>query len=102
MICRNTRCSLFTSVIMPLDALQSATPAWARGRLGHRVISRLAEKWLTPTAMAAIAELLEPGGSPRSSIAKIEQRLIFAAFTPAINAWPPIEAREIPRTVFPC
>jgi nuclease S1 len=33
------------------------------GRLGHRVISRLAEKQLTPQAKAAIAELLEPGES---------------------------------------
>ena len=40
-----------------------ATPAYAWGRLGHRVISRLAEKQLTPAAKAAIAELLEPGES---------------------------------------
>ena len=38
-------------------------PLWAWGRLGHRVISRLAEKQLTPKAKAAIAELLEPGES---------------------------------------
>jgi hypothetical protein len=42
-------------------ALQAATPAWAWGHLGHRVISHLAEKQLTPRAKAAIAELLEPG-----------------------------------------
>jgi hypothetical protein len=46
-----------------LVALQIATPAWAWGRLGHRVISRLAEKNLTPATKAAIAELLEPGES---------------------------------------
>ena len=43
-----------------LISLQIATPAWAWGRLGHRVISRIAEKSLTPKAKAAIAELLEP------------------------------------------
>jgi hypothetical protein len=46
-----------------LFVLQSATPAFARGRLGRRVISRLAEQNLTPAAKAAIAELLEPGES---------------------------------------
>jgi len=44
-----------------LIILQSATPAWAWGRLGHRVISRIAKKNLTPQARDAIAELLEPG-----------------------------------------
>jgi S1/P1 Nuclease len=43
--------------------IQSVPSAWAWGRLGHRVISRLAEKQLTPAAKAAIAELLEPGES---------------------------------------
>jgi hypothetical protein len=33
------------------------------GRLGHRVISRLAEQHMTPQAKAAVAELLEPGES---------------------------------------
>jgi S1/P1 Nuclease len=46
-----------------LVALQAATPAWAWGRLGHRVISCLAEKQLTPATRAAIAHLLEPGES---------------------------------------
>ena len=40
-----------------------ATPAWAWGRLRHRVTSRLAEKHLTPAAKDAIAEQLEPGES---------------------------------------
>jgi nuclease S1 len=39
------------------------THAWAWGRLGHRVISRLAEKRLNPKAKAAIAGLLAPGES---------------------------------------
>ena len=43
--------------------LQSGTPVWAWGRLGHRVISRIAEQNLTPRAKAAIEELLEPGES---------------------------------------
>jgi nuclease S1 len=46
-----------------LIALPSASPVWAWGRLGHRVISRLAEQHLTPKAKATIAELLEPGES---------------------------------------
>ena len=40
-----------------------ANEARAWGRLGHRVISRLAEKKLTPAAKVAIAELLERGES---------------------------------------
>jgi len=51
----------FTTTIVLLAASQSATPALAWGRLGHRVISRLAERHLSVTAKAAIAELLEPG-----------------------------------------
>jgi nuclease S1 len=46
-----------------LVIVQTATPVWAWGRLGHRVISRLAEKSLTGQAKAAIAELLERGES---------------------------------------
>ena len=57
---RNRRQSIILTLLL---ALQSVTPAWAWGRLGHRVISRIAEKQLTPTAKAAIAELLEPGES---------------------------------------
>jgi hypothetical protein len=43
--------------------LQTATPAWAWGRLGHRVIARLAEKHMTPEAKAGVAALLEAGES---------------------------------------
>jgi hypothetical protein len=46
-----------------LVAGQLATPAWTWGRLGHRVISRLAEKNLAPAAKAAVADLLPPGQS---------------------------------------
>lgn len=52
-----------TLALTILVALQTASPAWAWGRLGHRVISGLIEKRLTPTANAAIAELLKPGES---------------------------------------
>jgi nuclease S1 len=51
------------SALTLIVALQSATPAWAWGRLGHRVISRIAENRLNSKAIAAIAELLEPGES---------------------------------------
>ncbi len=40
--------------------LQSATPEFAWGRLGHRVISRLAKMHMTDKARDARAELLEP------------------------------------------
>jgi nuclease S1 len=46
-----------------LITLQTATPTWAWGRLGHRVISRLAEKHMTPASKACVAALLEPGES---------------------------------------
>jgi nuclease S1 len=46
-----------------LGILGSATPSWAWGRLGHRVIARLAEKQLNPKAKAAIVALLAPGES---------------------------------------
>jgi nuclease S1 len=58
------RRSCFVMVVtLCLLAVQSATPVWAWGRLGHRVISRIAEKNLDPKAKAAIAALLAPGES---------------------------------------
>ena len=57
---RQTRTILSLALLV---ILQAATPALAWGRLGHRVISRIAEKQLTAEAKAAIAELLEPGES---------------------------------------
>jgi nuclease S1 len=60
---RSPRRSWFTVAATLLISTQTASPVWAWGRLGHRVISRLAEKNLNPTAKAAIAELLEPGES---------------------------------------
>ena len=60
---RLSRHSWFRLAMTFLVALQIATPALAWGRLGHRVISRLAEKGLSPSAKAAIAELLDPGES---------------------------------------
>jgi nuclease S1 len=49
--------------LMLLVAVHPGAPAWAWGRLGHRVISRIAEKNLTAKAKAGIAGLLEPGES---------------------------------------
>jgi S1/P1 Nuclease len=60
---RTLRRLWFVAAIAVLCVVGTATPAWAWGRLGHRVISRLAEARLTPTAKAAIAELLGPGES---------------------------------------
>ncbi len=59
-VCTNSSC---TFVLILLVAHQSTTPAWALRRLGHRVISRVAENNLNPKAKAAIAELLSPGES---------------------------------------
>jgi nuclease S1 len=56
---RTTRPSLFAYAIALLIALQTATPAWAWGRLGHRVISRLAKKHMTEKARDALADLLD-------------------------------------------
>jgi hypothetical protein len=55
--------SWFVVILALLIAVQAATPAWAWGRLGHRVISRIAEKNLNPKAKAVIAELLGRGES---------------------------------------
>jgi hypothetical protein len=46
-----------------LITFQATTPVWAWGRLGHRVISRLAEQHLTDKAKAGIKALLEQGES---------------------------------------
>jgi hypothetical protein len=43
--------------------IRSGTPAWAWGRVGHRVIAKLAERHLTDRARAEIRALLEPGES---------------------------------------
>ncbi len=51
------------ATIAILMALQTATPVWAWGRLGHRVISRIAEKYLSPKAKEAIKALLDEGES---------------------------------------
>jgi len=58
---RRRRRSWFTVTLALLIALQAASLAWAWGRLGHRVISRIAENNLNPKAQAAIEVLLEPG-----------------------------------------
>ena len=55
--------TLFVAALALLISFQMSAPAWAWGRLGHRVISRIAEKKLNPKAKAAIAELLDEGES---------------------------------------
>jgi hypothetical protein len=60
---KTRRSTWFVCLFTLLVILQTATPAWGLGRLGHRVIARLAEKHMTPEAMAAVAALLEPGES---------------------------------------
>jgi nuclease S1 len=63
MPCRPPHRRCFVIALTLLVALQFTPPAWVWGRLGHRVISRLAEKQLTKKAKTAIAELLTPGES---------------------------------------
>ena len=53
----------FITALSIVICFQVTTPAWAWGRLGHRVISKFAEKKLTPKAKAAIAALLDEGES---------------------------------------
>ena len=60
---RMLRRSFLVFPLASLIAFQSATPAYAWGKVGHRVISQIAEKHLTPRAKAAIVALLEPGES---------------------------------------
>jgi hypothetical protein len=49
-LCGNehTKGEWITLAVTFLVTLEAATPTWARGRLGHRVVSRRAEKQLTP------------------------------------------------------
>jgi nuclease S1 len=58
---RTPRRSWSVIALALLIALQAATPPWAWGRLGHRVISRIAKQHMTEKARDALAELLEPG-----------------------------------------
>jgi hypothetical protein len=57
------RRSLLIVALAAVLVFESTSSVWAWGRLGHRLISRLAEQRLTPKARGAIAELLEPGES---------------------------------------
>jgi nuclease S1 len=57
---RRKRPSWYVVALALLIAFQTATPAWTWGRLGHRVISRLAKKHMTEKARDELAELLEP------------------------------------------
>jgi hypothetical protein len=78
---RTPRRSCFVTAVILLLALQSAAPVWAWGRLGHRVISQIAEKHLNPKAKLAIAALLEPGESLADA-----------------STWADEHRRELPRT----
>lgn len=60
---RMLRRSFLVLPLAILIAVQSAPPAYGWGRIGHRVISRIAEKHLSQEAKAGIAALLEPGES---------------------------------------
>ncbi len=60
---RLSSASCFVGILTILIAPFLAPPAFAWGRLGHRVISRLAEKNLTPKAKEAIKALLDEGES---------------------------------------
>ncbi len=49
------------TIVAILALLISPGPLWSWGRLGHRASSMLADSRLTPAAVAAIRDLLEPG-----------------------------------------
>ncbi len=53
--------ALLMLTLVSLMTAAAASPAWAWGRLGHRVIARLAEHHLTDRAKQEIKALLEPG-----------------------------------------
>jgi len=48
-------------VLVLLVALQTGTPVWAWGKLGHRVTARIAERHLNPAAREAVKALLDKG-----------------------------------------
>ena len=54
---------LCLAMLLAAPTLFWNTPARAWGRLGHRVISRMAEPRLNPKAKAAVAGLLDPSES---------------------------------------
>jgi len=59
-----TRCrSRLVVAVAVVAILGTARPAWAWGRLGHRVTARLAERHLTPRVKAEIKALLADGES---------------------------------------
>lgn len=74
---RSSRRSWFALAPSLLVALETATPVWAWGRLGHRVTSRIAEKyrtiamkgtveeWATESLLAARAAYVVPGTEAR-------------------------------------
>jgi len=55
---RTPRRSWLAFALALLVALQTAPPAWAWGRLGHRVTTRIAEKYLNAKAKAEVKTLL--------------------------------------------
>ena len=55
--------SVMAGAMVFVFTIGATTPGWACGRLGHRVIARLAEKHMTPEAKAGVAALLESGES---------------------------------------
>ena len=61
-ICQRCRSALASALVFLL-MLWAASQCWAWGRLGHRVIAKLAERHLTDQAKAEIKALLEPGES---------------------------------------
>src|SRR5512142_3552371 len=51
---RFVQCAALLTAVLPL-------PGWAWGRIGHRVVARMAEERLNPRARAGVAGLLGPG-----------------------------------------
>ena len=60
------------SALVFLIALQAGTPAWAWGRIGHRLTARIAERNLTPKAKEALDQLAGTISSTKGYIITLE------------------------------
>jgi hypothetical protein len=56
-----SRCILSTAVLLMI--IHTPNPLWAWGWIGHRVSAKMAERHLTPAALASVRALLGPGVS---------------------------------------
>jgi len=87
---RLARSSWIVVAVALLITLQTATPVWAWGRLGHRVTARFAEKYLNPKA-EAVKTFLDEDAYHDANLPVVRQRLYQEVVRLAIvldEAWP--------------